>query len=385
MACLRELKLEIKALEKIFTKTHDRFQTLNSSLDEIEFRFIDESGKRYDIMASIPPDYPTSPPVWYAESEETSVASAVQVLSHTDGPDNHLICQVRILLHELCQLHNVPLPADVVNLKFPVDAPPSEEPFASVEEADSDDVELDYADGENIDQEQETDAKDEDESEMDMLIDADAGDESNEGMKKEDAETLDRLRRQLRKYHMEGSKEYSVQSTDRLMKELRTVYQSDAVKTDHFSVDLVNDSLYEWNVRIKRVDPDSTLHQDLLKLKESGDEGIVLLRINFSDKYPFEPPFVRVVSPVIQHGFVLSGGAICMELLTKQGWSSAYTMEAMIIQIGATLTRGSARAVLDPKLREGRQYNLPQARKNFQYIMKFHEHGGWFTPPKSEG
>lgn len=40
---------------------------------------------------------------------------------------------------------------------------------------------------------------------------------------------------------------------------------------------------------------------------------------------------------------VLVGGAICMELLTKQGWSSAYTVEAVIMQIAATFVKGKAR------------------------------------------
>lgn len=36
-----------------------------------------------------------------------------------------------------------------------------------------------------------------------------------------------------------------------------------------------------------------------------------------------------------------------MELLTKQGWSSAYTVEAVIMQIAATLVKGKARIVLN--------------------------------------
>ena len=35
------------------------------------------------------------------------------------------------------------------------------------------------------------------------------------------------------------------------------------------------------------------------------------------DTFPFEPPFVRVVQPILIGGYVLGGGAICMELLTK--------------------------------------------------------------------
>lgn len=61
------------------------------------------------------------------------------------------------------------------------------------------------------------------------------------------------------------------------------------------------------------------------------------------ETFPFEPPFVRVVFPVLNGGYVLLGGAICMELLTKQGWSSAYTIEAVILQIAATLVKGKAR------------------------------------------
>jgi len=52
---------------------------------------------------------------------------------------------------------------------------------------------------------------------------------------------------------------------------------------------------------------------------------------------------VRVVRPIINGGYVLGGGAICMELLTKQGWSSAYSLESVIMQLSATLVKGKAR------------------------------------------
>lgn len=40
--------------------------------------------------------YPSTPPVWFAESEETSVTNAVQVLSNTDGQNNHVLNQVNL-------------------------------------------------------------------------------------------------------------------------------------------------------------------------------------------------------------------------------------------------------------------------------------------------
>ena len=41
--------------------------------------------------------------------------------------------------------------------------------------------------------------------------------------------------------------------------------------------------------------------------------------------------------------YVLAGGAICMELLTPQGWSSVYAIESLILQISATFVKGKGR------------------------------------------
>ena len=134
----------------------------------------------------------------------------------------------------------------------------------------------------------------------------------------------------------------------------------------------MNDSLYEWNVKIMRVDPDSPLAEDLKKLKDREGKDHILLSFIFKvrsnlppvylnitpsalssvqDTFPFDPPFVRMVHPVLHGGYVLDGGALCMELMTPQGWSSAYTMEAVIMQLSATLVKGKARIKFDaPKV-----------------------------------
>lgn len=59
--------------------------------------------------------------MWFAESEETSVTNAVQILSNTTGRDNHVIIQVGILLKELCRLHSLPEPPDVERLRTALD------------------------------------------------------------------------------------------------------------------------------------------------------------------------------------------------------------------------------------------------------------------------
>lgn len=48
-----------------------------------------------------------------------------------------------------------------------------------------------------------------------------------------------------------------------------------------YSVELVNDSLYEWNVRLLAVDPDSPLHSDLQLLKDKDGRDHILLNLLF--------------------------------------------------------------------------------------------------------
>lgn len=83
------------------------------------------------------------------------------------------------------------------------------------------------------------------------------------------------------------------------MKELRDIYRSDSFKNNMYSIELVNDSIYEWNVKLMSVDPDSPLHNDLTMLKEKEGKDSISLNIMFKETYPFEPPFVRVVHPII--------------------------------------------------------------------------------------
>lgn len=356
---------------------------MSASVDELSCRFVGKNGKKYEIHANITETYPSTPPVWFAESEETSVTNAVQILSNTTGRDNHVINQVGILLKELCRLHSLPEPPDVERLRTALD--PLR--LGGANEAVAQRMEAE--DTEDIDEDEESEA------EEDLHLDMDEGDANSktngEEMDLEHLATLERLRQNQRQEHLKGSICGSVQATDRLMKELRDIYRSDSFKKGMYSIELINDSLYEWNIRLMCVDPDSPLHSDLILLKEKEGTDSILLNMLFKESYPFEPPFVRVVHPIISGGYVLVGGAICMELLTKQGWSSAYTVEAVIMQISATLVKGKARIQFQGSGGTGKvcggqgQYSLARAQQSFRSLVQIHEKNGWFTPPKEDG
>ncbi|XP_013788058.1 ubiquitin-conjugating enzyme E2 Q1-like isoform X1 [Limulus polyphemus] len=365
MACLNTLKQDIKTLELHFPKSHERFQVVAASVDELTCRFVGKNGKKYEIHANITETYPSTPPVWFAETEESSITTAVQMLSNTSGRDNLIVPQVRILLQELCKRHNLPELPNLESLEGNYVLQSEDE---LVDDSEDEDEEIDY---------------DDDHIEMEDDISS-SQEKKDNNLSSEHSATLERLQQTQRQDYMRGSISGSVQATDRLMKELRDVYRSESFKKGVFTVDLVNDSLYEWNVKLLMVDPDSPLHNDLVQLKEKDGKDYILLNILFSETFPFEPPFVRVVHPVITGGYVLGGGAICMELLTKQGWSSAYTVEAIILQIAATLVKGKAR-VKFVGTKVPAQYSLAHAQKSFRSLVQIHEKNGWFTPPKEDG
>ncbi|XP_055639210.1 ubiquitin-conjugating enzyme E2Q-like protein 1 isoform X2 [Toxorhynchites rutilus septentrionalis] len=132
----------------------------------------------------------------------------------------------------------------------------------------------------------------------------------------------------------------------RLMKELKEIQRIQHSRPEpYFTVELLNDNLYEWHARLYRVDPDSPLAEDLAEL----NIPYILLHLVFPDNFPFAPPFMRVVEPRIEKGFVMEGGAICMELLTPRGWASAYTVEAVLMQFAASLVKGQGRVSRKPK------------------------------------
>ena len=85
-----------------------------------------------------------------------------------------------------------------------------------------------------------------------------------------------------------------------------------------FQVELVNESLYEWHVKLMKFDADSPLAEDLKRLKQTRGQDHILLKFAFKESFPFDPPFVRVIYPVIDGGFITQSGAVCMELLTPQ-------------------------------------------------------------------
>ncbi|GAB1607670.1 ubiquitin-conjugating enzyme E2 Q1-like [Argonauta hians] len=362
MACLATLKRDIKLLEAAFPKAHERFQIRSASVDELACRFVVSEGHYYDIHANITETYPQSAPIWFSDIEDPMITSAIEHLCNATADKYTILDQVKILLTQLCSLHNVPVPFEVTNIDRDL-AANNQAIRSNREESDDDEEEFHYEMEEEVPGE--TKSKD----------DIDGIDAGN-------LVVLEKLKQNQRQDYLKGNVCGSVQATDRLMKELREIFRSESYKKAIYTIDLVSECLYEWNIKLFKVDQDSPLHADLLTFKEKEGRDHILLNFTFKDSFPFDPPFVRVINPVISGGYVLSGGAICMELLTKQGWSSAYSIESVILQISATLVKGKARINFTASKN---QYSLARAQQTFKSLVQIHEKNGWFTPPKEDG
>jgi len=148
-------------------------------------------------------------------------------------------------------------------------------------------------------------------------------------------------------------------------------------KADGICVDIPDDAnVYRWRALLTPP-ADTPLAKELRTHAEAtgahAEAAAVTLEIIFTEAFPMAPPFVRVVSPrfAFHSGHVTIGGSICMELLTNSGWSPAFTIESVLVQIRVALVEGEGR--LD-RTRAHIPYELAEAREAFRRVAAGH---GW--------
>ena len=99
------------------------------------------------------------------------------------------------------------------------------------------------------------------------------------------------------------------------------------------------DNVYQWIVELHTFDHTLPLATDM----KARDIRSVVCELRFGADYPYSPPFVRIIRPRFLPflsgggGHVTNGGALCMELLTNNGWNPASSIEAVLLQIRLAL------------------------------------------------
>jgi ubiquitin-conjugating enzyme E2 Q len=138
------------------------------------------------------------------------------------------------------------------------------------------------------------------------------------------------------------------------------------------------ENIYQWIVELHSFDPSLPLAQDMKK----HDVRSVVLELRFGKDYPMAPPFVRVIRPRFLSfaagggGHVTAGGAMCMQLLTNDGWSAVSSIESVLVQVRMAITS------IDPKparLERGGRHDYGVGEAVEAYIRACAMHG-WTVP-----
>jgi ubiquitin-conjugating enzyme E2 Q len=146
----------------------------------------------------------------------------------------------------------------------------------------------------------------------------------------------------------------------------------------HIDEDKV-ENIYQWIVELHSFDPTLPLAKDM---KNKNVKSIVL-ELRFGKDYPMSPPFVRVIRPRFLGfqqgggGHVTAGGAMCMELLTNDGWSAVSSIESVLLQVRMAISS------LEPKparLEGGGRMDYGVGEAVDAYIRACAVHG-WTVPP----
>lgn len=138
------------------------------------------------------------------------------------------------------------------------------------------------------------------------------------------------------------------------------------------------ENMYQWIAELHSFDPELPLAQDMNK---RGITSIVL-ELRFGRDYPMIPPFVRVIRPRFLSfaagggGHVTAGGAMCMELLTNDGWSAVSSIESVLVQVRmAILSLEPKPARLEGNGRN--DYGVGEAVEAYTRACTMH---GWTVP-----
>ena len=142
------------------------------------------------------------------------------------------------------------------------------------------------------------------------------------------------------------------------------------------------ENVYQWIVEMHSFEATLPLAKDMTT---AGATSIVL-ELRFTNQFPFAPPFVRVIRPRFTPfqagggGHVTAGGALCMELLTNDGWLLSTSIENVLLQVRMAMSSTEprpARLQLSGGY-GGQQYGVGEAIDAYKRACIMH---GW-TPAK---
>ena len=174
----------------------------------------------------------------------------------------------------------------------------------------------------------------------------------------------------------------TIQGTRTLQRQLQETLKTQATTPIHelgwyIDPELIT-NMYQWIIELHTFDSALPISKDLKSRKLKS----IIVEFRFGSNFPFSPPFVRIIRPrflpLMQGGggHVTAGGAMCMQLLTNDGWSSVNNMESVLLQIKLAIESTEPKPA---RLEAGpvRDYGIGEAAEAFMRACRTH---GWKIP-----
>jgi ubiquitin-protein ligase len=96
--------------------------------------------------------------------------------------------------------------------------------------------------------------------------------------------------------------------------------------------------------------------------------NFIKFEVRFND-YPLKPPFIRVISPVLIGGNVMSGGNICIDLFGTKLWAPTITIENVMLMV-VQLLKDNKYLKLD--INSKIKYSYENAVNNDKSVKRIH-------------
>ncbi|PRP78604.1 ubiquitin-conjugating enzyme E2 Q2-like [Planoprotostelium fungivorum] len=166
----------------------------------------------------------------------------------------------------------------------------------------------------------------------------------------------------------------------RLQRDFKITKDAEAKGVAPFTCELIDEDLYQWEIKLREFDPSSELYKEMSKYEKKHGIDHVTIRLYFPGDYPLEAPFVHIVSPKLVGGFVsvepttltddqqIFSGGMCASVL-MQGWSAGIVPESLILQIRTLLHEGNPRIYNMNKIES---WSENEARSGFQSAKQAH-------------
>jgi len=134
-----------------------------------------------------------------------------------------------------------------------------------------------------------------------------------------------------------------------------------------FSVELIDDDLYKWEIKLFEFDKDSQFAKQLEQYNKKHGVNYVTLRFYFPGDYPLKAPLVHIVTPKLVGSYIFGGG-LCMSIL-MQGWAPGIVPESLVLQTRQLLMEGGVRI---NNVNKVESYSEKEARDGFKMAQSAH-------------